>query len=260
MALLIPSPTGHARQDQARQDYSAHAADYDKARFQGRNGEFIDRADAAIVRELAGRTRAAMDATLCLDVPAGTGRVSRYLAGLPFRIVSCDLTPEMLSTARSLGLKNQRGFVVGDAGRLPFAPGSFELIVSLRLFHLFPHAARRGFAGEFARVLKPGGWLLCSLTNGWYAGGLNWIRKALGRLRLHFASPGEMGRLFPGWKACGVRGNFLPLQNRLTALGTGPEKVGRWLSGRFPLNLFCWERFYLLQKPTSVASLTSVVS
>ena len=56
--------------------------------------------------------------------------------------------------AGNLGLKNVQ-FQQGDVGKLPFADGSFDLVLSLNGFHAFPdkEAAYR----ETFRVLKPGG-------------------------------------------------------------------------------------------------------
>lgn len=95
-----------------------------------------------------------------LDVPAGTGVLTlplyRRLPGA--RIDVLDYSEEMLAAARRraerLGVGNV-AFHRGDVGALPFGDGSFDVVLSLNGFHVFPdkEAAWR----ETRRVLKPGG-------------------------------------------------------------------------------------------------------
>ncbi len=60
---------------------------------------------------------------------------------LPRADVTClDYSAEMMATAQKraklLGLKNVR-FLRGDVGALPFADGSFDVVLSLNGFHAF---------------------------------------------------------------------------------------------------------------------------
>ena len=78
---------------------------------------------------------------------------------LPHADITClDYSPDMMATARrrtsAAGQINVR-FQQGDVGALPFAGGSFDVVLSLNGFHAFPdkEAAYR----EVYRVLKPGG-------------------------------------------------------------------------------------------------------
>lgn len=227
-----------------RRDYSALADTYDEVRFRGRNGRFLYETDASIVRELVELT----GASSLLDVPVGTGRVLDYLKDMPIRIVGTDLTPGMLDHARAR-LTSQQTLLRADASRLPVQSGAMDCITCLRFFHLFAPCDRPPFVREFARVLKPDGYLLCSFTNGWYGGGINWVRRALGRRSVEFVWPGEVNRLFPHWEVCAVRGNFLPLQGFFASTSSWAEKTMRRMTSKFPLNHLCWERFYLLRKP-----------
>ena len=95
-----------------------------------------------------------------LEVPVGTGVLTMPVyQGLPQADITClDYSWDMMSAARgraaAAGLSNVR-FRQGDAGALPFADSSFDLVLSLNGFHAFPdkEAAFR----EIFRVLRPGG-------------------------------------------------------------------------------------------------------
>jgi ubiquinone/menaquinone biosynthesis C-methylase UbiE len=97
-----------------------------------------------------------------LDVGAGGADIARVIAGWARRrsrsalVVAADLSHEILSIAarhrRSRGLR----FAVGDALRLPFADGQFDVAVSsLMLHHLRPSAAVAALR-EMRRVARLG--------------------------------------------------------------------------------------------------------
>lgn len=99
-----------------------------------------------------------------LDAGCGPGELLVRLARLAptLRLTGLDLDPPMIDRARrkadrALGRRgaSQPTFVVADAAAMPFADGSFDLVVSSFAVHHWPdpHA---GLA-EVMRVLKPGG-------------------------------------------------------------------------------------------------------
>jgi ubiquinone/menaquinone biosynthesis C-methylase UbiE len=98
-----------------------------------------------------------------LDVGCGTGqlaaRLRREFRGT--RIVGCDFSRGMLRAARARDRRT--AWVQGDAGRLPFADGAFDALVSTEAFHWFPEPGRA--LAEFRRVLSPTGRLLLALVN-----------------------------------------------------------------------------------------------
>jgi SAM-dependent methyltransferase len=100
------------------------------------------------------------DGSAILDVPCGGGVALRGLRpGQDVRYVAADIAPAMLertrAAARSRGVDRRVEAVLADVGRLPFADGEFDLVVSFTGLHCFPapHQAVR----EMARVLHPGG-------------------------------------------------------------------------------------------------------
>jgi ubiquinone/menaquinone biosynthesis C-methylase UbiE len=95
-----------------------------------------------------------------LDVPTGSGVALRGLRrGQGVDLVAADISATMLgramASARRLGVADQVTPAVTDVGAMPFADGSFDLVVSFTGLHCFPdpHRAIR----EMVRVLAPGG-------------------------------------------------------------------------------------------------------
>ena len=92
-----------------------------------------------------------------LDLACGTGDFSflvrtRYPRSRP---VAADITERMLQLARVRGLDDA---VCGDAGRLPFADGSFDAVFVGYGLRNFPNL--RGAVEEIRRVTRPGGFLV----------------------------------------------------------------------------------------------------
>ena len=91
-----------------------------------------------------------------LDSGTGTGALAFALAPHVREVVAVDRVPELLAEARrhADAFPNVT-FVEGDATKLPFEPGSFDLACSIRTLH---HIARPELAvAELARVTRPGG-------------------------------------------------------------------------------------------------------
>ncbi|MBR6029510.1 MAG: class I SAM-dependent methyltransferase [Clostridia bacterium] len=116
-----------------------------------KNLQYLDRALSGIPEDFSGKL---------LEVPVGTGVLTMPVwQTLPEADVTClDYSADMMAAAQkraaALGLRNVT-FQQGDVGALPFADGSFDIVLSLNGFHAFPdkEAAYR----ETCRVLKKGG-------------------------------------------------------------------------------------------------------
>jgi ubiquinone/menaquinone biosynthesis C-methylase UbiE len=98
-----------------------------------------------------------------LDAGSGAGHTALAFAPHVARVVSVDLSPAMLSQgergAQERGLSNVE-FRQADVETLPFAAGSFDLVVSRYSAHHWPHPQMA--LGEFRRLLRPNGSLLLS--------------------------------------------------------------------------------------------------
>jgi SAM-dependent methyltransferase len=112
------------------------------------------------LRKALGREPGRYDCAL--EIGAGTGYFSLNLvqAGIIGQPTCSDISEGMLSTLRvnadTLGIDVET--VVGDAERLPFADGAFDLVLGHAVLHHIPHLPL-AFA-EFMRVLRPGGTLV----------------------------------------------------------------------------------------------------
>ena len=101
--------------------------------------------------------------TRIADIACGTGRFGRFIKQAYPRI---DLTLSDLSGAylteakRHLKDYSSVSYEVANAEKLPFADASLDVVTCIYLFHEVPPKVRRIIAGEFARVLKPGGRLI----------------------------------------------------------------------------------------------------
>jgi SAM-dependent methyltransferase len=92
-----------------------------------------------------------------LDVGAGTGNASLPAARTGARVTASDLTPELLEVGRrraeAEGLRLD--WVEADAEHLPFADGSFDVVISCIGAMFAPH--HQDVADELVRVCRPGG-------------------------------------------------------------------------------------------------------
>ncbi len=93
-----------------------------------------------------------------IEAGCGTGANARALAaryGWP--LTALDLAAEGLRHARAAGLPR---LLQADIAALPFADRSFDLLLSLDVLAHFERGAEDVPLQEFARIVRPGGWLV----------------------------------------------------------------------------------------------------
>ena len=109
------------------------------------------------ILDLVAPARGPLDA---LDVGCGTGFLTFELAARGHRVTGIDFAPAMIAEARRKAA--ERGAAVrleeGDAERLQFARGSFDLLMSRHVLWTLPHP--EAAIDEWMRVLRPGGRLV----------------------------------------------------------------------------------------------------
>jgi ubiquinone/menaquinone biosynthesis C-methylase UbiE len=148
--------------------------DRDIAAFDARAGSYEGGWLGRLHQQIADRTAELALAVVpgpqrILDVGCGTGYLLRELAGQcpeAVELVGVDPAGGMIAAARAAGGDDRLRYVEGTAEGLPFAEGSFDLVVSTTSFDHW--ADQQAGLAECARVLVPGGWLaLTDLFSGW---------------------------------------------------------------------------------------------
>ena len=94
-----------------------------------------------------------------LDVGCGNGAFTEELIArcAPDTVTAIDPSDDQLAYARTqLGAKTAN-FRVGDAQKLPFGDGSFDVAIMALVISFLPDPDKA--AAEMARVVRPGGWV-----------------------------------------------------------------------------------------------------
>lgn len=136
-----------------------------------------------------------------LDVGCGAGFLSNRLALEGHRVTGLDASAQSLEVARSRDATGCASYVLGDAGKLPFADASFDTACAMDFLE---HVEDPGtIVREIARTLKPGGlfffhtysrnplsWLLCIKAVEWF------VRNTPRHMHVYhlFITPREMKR------------------------------------------------------------------
>jgi SAM-dependent methyltransferase len=129
------------------------AAVLDPADTRGGKNRLIDR-----VHKLAlGRALGDLRGATALDFGCGTGRLSDWLVRRGASVVGVDVTPEMVTVARS-NIPHAR-FETIDGRTLPFADGCFDVVVSAYVLQYYV-GGDGSIANELARVVRTGGRLV----------------------------------------------------------------------------------------------------
>lgn len=145
-----------------------------------------------------------------LDVGCGDGRWLRAFVELgaePRNLAGIDLLPERISAAKESSPR-QICLRCGDASRLPFGDGSFDILASLTVFSsILDRGIRESIAAEMMRVLQPDGFIL------WYD---FFVSHPLNR-DVRGISSSEIKKLFPRTRINLARVTLAPPISRMIA-------------------------------------------
>jgi 2-polyprenyl-3-methyl-5-hydroxy-6-metoxy-1,4-benzoquinol methylase len=125
--------------------------------------------DGRLVSRLTGLTAVVTDQTPggsdILDFGCGTGELARQLAISGFRVTGCDVSGKMLAQASSTDTGSSVKWVQLDPAWqvLPFTTASFSTVVAASVLE-YTESPGHVFA-ECARILRPGGTLVCTVPN-----------------------------------------------------------------------------------------------
>ena len=114
-----------------------------------------------------------------LDVGCGTGLQLAAYQAAGCRCSGIDASPAMLAMARRR-LGDRASLHLGDAARMPYPDGAFDLILATTALHEMAPQVRAAVLGEMKRVLRAGGRiLLTDYEPGPARPGRGWVTKAV---------------------------------------------------------------------------------
>jgi ubiquinone/menaquinone biosynthesis C-methylase UbiE len=228
--------------------YHDVAADHYDAKWGIDFGDIgLEQVGAKVRKVLGGKPRHHVRS---LEIGSGTGyfTLNMLRSGLIERATCTDISPGMLATlganAQRLGLDVET--VVADAEQLPFADGSFDLVLGHAVLHHIPDLPRA--FSEFARVLAPGGTLLFAGEPSRYGDRLATVPKRFAgtmaplwrrALRARPAPPAEGGAPDAALEGVVDVHAFAPGELRALADGAGLSEV-RVIGEELLANWFGW--------------------
>jgi SAM-dependent methyltransferase len=126
-----------------------------------------------------------------LDLGCGSGELARHLAGIGYRMTGFDIAPEMLHQAEAADEAHNVRWIRLDPGwhTLPAASSSLDAVIAASVLEYTPDP--RAMLRECARVLRPGGILLCTVPD--LAHPVRWLEWPLTLLaRTPLANPAQL--------------------------------------------------------------------
>ena len=185
-------------------------ADRVQALFDAKAGRWPAKyaADGRLAGRLVQLTRAVSELAVpggqLLDLGCASGELARHLAARGYRVTGCDIAPAMLRQAATADVRRAVRWVLLEPcwQVLPFAEGSLDAVVSASVLEYVPDPG--AVLAECARVLRPGGVLVCTVPDmGHPVRWLEWPLRLMAGTSL--ATAGLDGQKPPSYRAAALR-------------------------------------------------------
>ena len=113
------------------------------------------RKDAAAYEQLYELLRPLVRGKTVLELATGTGLIAKNIVNSAAHIEATDASPEMIAEAKRDSRSAKLHFSVQDMFRLPYAGGSFDVVIVGNALHIVPEPEKA--LREIRRVLKDDG-------------------------------------------------------------------------------------------------------
>ena len=123
----------------------------------GRYDRFM-RKDAAAYAQLYELLRPVVRRKTVLELAAGTGLIAKNIVSSADHIEATDASPEMIAEAKRGNQSAKLHFSVQDMFHLPYADGSFDVVIAANALHIVPEPEKA--LSEIRRVLRDDGVLV----------------------------------------------------------------------------------------------------
>jgi SAM-dependent methyltransferase len=152
-----------------------------------------------------------------LDLGCASGELARHLAASGYQVTGCDIAPAMLRQAAKADVRGAvRWVLLEPCWRvLPFAEASLDAVVSASVLEYVPDPG--AVLAECARVLRPGGVLICTVPDVTHP--VRWLEWPL---RLMASTPLATAALGVGASAGGA--------SRLALAGRASRRAAHYLA------------------------------
>lgn len=176
---------------------------YNEQRFSNKGGIYVNQKEINIIKNLIIKNKITGNV---LDIPVGTGRISKHLVKLDsIELHAADYSEEMLQATKIM-LKTNIRISREDIYNMKYEDSKFDLLVCSRF--LFHSDNQEDLLKEIKRVVKPGGYIIFDT--------LNWSpRSYLGKFNDKFG-----GKIFTNNKK-----SIYKLTNKLSLKVIESEKI-----------------------------------
>lgn len=197
-------------------DYSVFASEYDKKRFESRDGVYNSLTIKSCIDSLLPNKRVTV-----LDIGTGTGEYLCHIKNKDYPVIGLDFTMEMLNRCKrkliNYTLRNDCfSLVRADAFCLPFPDNSIPVVVSLNFLHLFSLYEQKIIIDECVRVMSNKAMMICQFNNLYrsFLGGKRTLRE---NSTLHLNKKSDFKFIFsnPNIKITKICGSSLPFVWRI---------------------------------------------